>query len=136
MREYEVLEHTADVGVRATGSTVEEAFEAATLGLADIAGIWRPGIGEETTIEMTAEDLGALLVDWLSEVLYVHDARGVALTGVTVNEVTIGRARGAIAVTDLGENLADGIQVKAVTYHQLKVERGPSGWVAQVFFDI
>ncbi len=82
MKGFEILEHTADVGVRSTGATPEECFEQATLGLADIMGIWRPDGGEEVALELEAADLGALLVDWLSEVVYLHDSRDADLAGL------------------------------------------------------
>ncbi len=136
MAGYDVLEHTADVGVRATGATLEETFEQATIGLAQIAGVWRPEFGERVDIDVVADDLGALLVDWLSEVLYLHDARGAAIAAVEIEAVEEHRARGSVVLGDLGEGIAEGTQVKAITYHQLTVERATGGWVAQVFFDI
>lgn len=136
MGEFEILEHTADVGVRATGDTPEDAFEAATLGLAETAGIWRPGEGETIAVELESEDLGALLVDWLSEVLYLHDSRRAAIAGVDIDEVTDTTIRGSITLADLGEGPGEGTQVKAITYHQLSVEKRADGWTAQVFFDI
>ena len=136
MGDFEVLEHTADVGVRATGATLEEAFEQATLGLADIVGIWRPAPGDDVAIDLSGADPGGLLVDWLNEILYLHDTRGAAFGGVKVDEVTDSRVRGTITLAPLGEDLAEGVQVKAVTYHQLVVERADGGWAAQVFFDV
>lgn len=136
MAAYEIVEHTADVGVRARGATLEEVFEQATLGLCDIAGILAPGRGEEVGVKVdSAPDLGSLLVDWLSEVLYLHDTRGAALGALRVDEVGRGRAAGSVMLTDLRLESV-GTQVKAVTYHQLAVEQTRDGWTARVFFDI
>jgi SHS2 domain-containing protein len=133
---YEVLEHTADVGVRATGATVEEAFAQATRGLAEIIGAWRPNEGEPVAIEVEADDLGALLVDWLSEILYLHDARDAVIAGLDVARVADGRASGTVALASRGDRVLEGTQVKAVTYHQLAVEKCGDEWVATVFFDV
>ena len=73
---FELLEHTADVGVRARGATLEEAFEQATLGLAEVLGGRRPGPGDAVPVEVAAGDPGGLLVDWLNEVLWLHETRG------------------------------------------------------------
>ena len=136
MATYEIVEHTADVGVRAEGSSLEEVFEQATYGLCAIAGILVPDGGEEIGVQVdSAPDLGSLLVDWLSEVLYLYDARGAALGGLRVDEVGQGRAAGSVVLTELAPQPA-GTQVKAVTYHQLAVEQTPDGWTALVFFDI
>ena len=136
MTTYEIVEHTADVGVRAEGGTLEEVFEQATLGLSEIAGILAPGSGEEVEVKVdSAPDLGSLLVDWLSEILYLHETRGAALGGLRVDEVGRKGAAGSVVLTELAPEPA-GTQVKAVTYHQLAVEQTPDGWTALVFFDI
>ena len=134
--DYEILEHTADIGVLARGKSLAKVFEYVTRALAEIAGIWEPGSGEKVTIEVEAEDLGALLVDWLSEVLYLEDGRRAAIRGVEIDRVDPGRASGSIALGPLSSDSVEGVQIKAVTYHQLLVEEGPSGWTARVFFDI
>jgi len=133
---FELLEHTADVGVRARGATLEEAFEQATLGLAEVLGARRPGQGEVVAVEVTAPDPGALLVDWLNEVLWLHETRGhAAIAAVRVERVTGDRAAGSVTFssTDLP---ADGTFVKAVTYHRLRVGRDADGWLAEVYLDV
>ena len=70
MKHYELVEHTADVGVKAYGKTVAEAFEHVAEGMFDI-------ITDESTIDpvgeynilLEAPDLEQLLVDWLSQLL-------------------------------------------------------------------
>ena len=136
MSGYEILEHTADVGLRAHAPTVTSLFEETTRGLCDIAGIWHAGSGASVEIDVGARDRGGVLVDWLNEVLYVHDSGNVAVCSVVVDEVSLQRARGRIRVKPLGEGAETAIQVKAVTYHQLDVRETPSGWSATVFFDI
>jgi SHS2 domain-containing protein len=134
---YEILEHTADVGIRARGDSLEEVFEAATRGLADIAGIWSREDGEHTPIEVEAPDLAALLVDWLEEVLWLHDSRDVLLGAVDVDRVGGGRATGSLTLVPREGTGITGTQVKAITYHQLRVERTRgSGWVAEVYVDV
>ena len=134
--DYEILEHTADIGVLARGESLADVFESATRALAEIAGIWRPGSGEKVAIEVESEDLGSLLVDWLSEVIYLEDRRGAAVTGIEMDRVEPGHASGTLALVLLDSRPVEGVQIKAVTYHQLLVERDPSGWSARVFFDI
>jgi SHS2 domain-containing protein len=134
--DYEILEHTADIGVRAYGETLAEVFECTTRALAEIAGIWHPGSGEEVMIEVESEDLGSLLVDWLSEVLYLEDERSAAIAGIEMTRVEHGHVSGAVTLRPLDSDPVEGVQIKAVTYHQLLVERAPGGWTARVFFDI
>ena len=133
---FELLEHTADVGVRARGATLEEAFEQATLGLAEVLGAGRPGQGEVVAVEVAAGDPGALLVDWLNEVLWLHETRGhAAIAAVRVERVTGDRAAGSVTFSST-DPPADGTFVKAVTYHRLRVGRDAGGWLAEVYLDV
>ena len=136
MSSYEILEHTADVGLRAHAPTVTTLFEQTTRGMCDIAGIWHDAPGSSVAIDVEARDREGLMVDWLNEVLYIHDSRNVAVGSVEVDEVSERHARGRIAVRPLREGAETAIQVKAVTYHQIDVHETPSGWSATVFFDI
>jgi SHS2 domain-containing protein len=133
---YEVIEHTADVGIRARAGTLNELFEQTTLGLLDIAGAYQPDLsGEKTSISVDARDLEGLLVDWLSEVLYLQDARDMVVTDVRVDMVAEGSASGHVDVAPRTESL-EGTAVKAITYHAIEVAESPEGWVAQVFVDV
>jgi protein archease len=133
---FELLEHTADVGIRACGATLEEVFEQATLGLAEVLGALRPGGGEVVDIEVTAGDPGALLVDWLNEVLWLHEVRGHAgVAAVRVERVAGDRAAGSVTFSST-DPPADGTFVKAVTYHRLRVGRDTGGWLAEVYLDV
>ncbi len=136
MRGFEILEHTADVGVRAAGGSLAECFEQASLGLADIMGIWRPGGGEEVEISLEADDLGALLVDWLSEILWLHDSRDADLAGLEVTRAERTSVQGTLKLAPRAADPAEGTQVKAITYHQLNVEQTDEGWVAEVYVDV
>lgn len=136
MSPYEILEHTADIGLRAKGATLDELFCETARGLADIIGVWRPGRGERVPVELDADDVGALVVDWLSEIIYLHDARGASIAGVDIARVDERRLAASISLAPLHEQPAEGIQVKAVTYHQLRVERAEGGWIAEVYFDV
>jgi SHS2 domain-containing protein len=135
---FEVLEHTADIGFRARGSTLAELFESAAEALAALAleaGDVTPR--EAYALAADGEDRESLLVNWLSEVLYLLDGRRVALRRFEVQEVAPGQVRGAA----FGEPLDPGrhrarLVIKGVTYHQLKIAHEEQGWVAEVFLDI
>jgi SHS2 domain-containing protein len=155
---FELLEHTADVGIRARGATLEEAFEQATLGLAEILGALAPGgsggPGEAVAVEVSAPDLGGLLVDWLNEALWLREVRQAWLAGVRVDRVGDGMAVGSVTFSSRGpagqvaagdpasedgphDPAPDGTFVKAVTYHRLRVEPDPSGgWLVEVYLDV
>lgn len=134
---FEQIEHTADVGVRAWDDTLDGCLRQATLGVLDILDAWRPGRpGETVDIEVGARDLGGVLVDWLSEVLYIHDSRDAVVTEVVVNSITDRAAHGTITLADRGDDVLEGTAVKAVTYHGLKVVETADGWLAEVIVDV
>ncbi len=135
---FRVLEHTADIGFEAFGASREELFANVALALihlvVDLDSI-RPL--RELTIRAKGSDPLGLLVNWLSEILYLHDAEAWLFRDFSVQELgdnTItARARGE--KFDRARHQAK-LLVKAVTYHQLALEETPQGWRARVYVDI
>ena len=137
MGDYQVIEHTADVGVRGRGHSLEEAFAQTTLGLLEITGTFRPDrVGESHSIEVEGRDLGAVLIDWLSEVLYLQDSKDALISTVELGSVTGTSAAGSVTLVQRGDEDEVGTPVKAITYHQLKVEPIGDEWETQVIVDI
>jgi SHS2 domain-containing protein len=144
---FELLEHTADIGIRARGASLEEVFGHATEGLAEVLGALRPDgsgeagpgearPGEAVAVEVSAGDPGGLLVDWLNEVLWLREVRQAVVRGVRVERVGDGTASGEVVLAAGGPE-PDGTLVKAVTYHRLRVEPDPGGgWLAEVYLDV
>jgi len=137
-RPFEVLEHPADVGFRAFGADAAELFANAALAMLSIAG--DPAAAEprhEYPLAAESGDRESLMFDWLSEVLFWSDGRRIAFHDFRVAELTgtAIRAVGRGEPCDPERHRARLI-VKAVTYHQLKVERRGALWVAEVYLDI
>jgi SHS2 domain-containing protein len=136
MKHYELIEHTADVGVKAYGKTVAEAFEHAAEAMFDI-------ITDESTIDsigeydiqLEAPDLEQLLVDWLSKLLFLNDAEDLVFGKF---EMTL--TDNHLSAHIFGEKYNKkkhkmGVEIKAVTYHMLEVHKIDPIFV-QVLFDI
>ena len=138
MSPYEYFDHTADVGIAASGATLEEAFAAAGEGLAAL--LCEPETvleREEREVAASAPDVEALLVAWLSEINYLFEVDGFAFRAFDVLEVGDGAVRGV----GRGEPLdmsrhRVGEGVKAVTYHQLEVRQDADGCSVRVILDI
>jgi protein archease len=131
---YEILPHTADVGITASAPTLEELFIEAARGMVAIILDADPRAPTDSAlITADGDDLESLLVSFLTECLFLHEARGELASGgnVAINGTT---ARGDL-LTSPAEGAA-GPQIKAVTYHQLRVERVDDHWEADVFFDV
>jgi SHS2 domain-containing protein len=135
---FRTLEHTADVGFEAFGSTREEVFISAALALlnlmVDLDSV-RPC--EQVRIQVEGRDLPSLLVNWLSEILYRQDAEGWLFREFELQNLT----ERSLSATARGERLdrprhALKLLVKAITYHQLCLEPTLKGWRAQVYVDI
>jgi SHS2 domain-containing protein len=92
---------------------------------------------ESIAIPGVGGDLESLLVNWLNEVLYYVDGRRLALAEFAVAHVS----ETHVACIAKGEprdreRHPSRLTVKAVTYHQLKVQRAADSWVADVYVDI
>lgn len=138
MKEFEIIEHTADTGVRAFGATLEETFINAARGMFSIIAETEAATAAESfDIEVEGGDREALLVAWLGELLYLYDSRNVLLGRFAIDqmsETTLkGRAWGE--AIDLSRH-QPGVDIKAVTWHMLSVRREGSGWIAEVIFDV
>ncbi len=135
---FRILEHTADVGFEAFGSTRQEAHENAAralFGLMIDPGEVAPA--EKVSIEVTGSDPLNLLVNWLSELLYLHDAEQWLFRDFELTHLDDHAASGAA----WGEKFnrarhRTNLQIKAITYHQLSLEQCGAGWRAQVYVDI
>lgn len=135
---FEILEHTADLGIRVAAATLPELFAAAAEALVSV--VLDPARIEqkhEYTIEATGEDFEALLVNWLNEIVYLLDGARVAPARIVVDELQgsciSGRAFGE--ARDI-ERHPHRIMVKAATYHQLRLEHAAGQWKADIFLDV
>jgi SHS2 domain-containing protein len=133
---YEIVEHTADVGIKASGRTLAEAFRETTLGLLEITGTWVPDGGDAFPLEFEGTDAGSLLVDWLGEILYLQDAHDSLVSAVEVQHADPTRVVGSVRLTPRGDIDPEGTAVKAITYHQLAVAEQVDGWKVTVFVDV
>jgi protein archease len=138
MQPFRVLAHTADIGFEAFGATREEVFANAGKALIDlIVDLSSIAPREELRIEVQGPDPPGLLVDWLSEILYLQDAEDWLFCDFAVRSLQ----DTAIVAIGRGERRDPGrhqikLLVKAITYHQLALEQTAQGWRAQVYVDI
>jgi SHS2 domain-containing protein len=134
---FELRDHTADVAVEATGETLDDVFGAVADGMAAAMCDSIPESGGRFDLAVTAESREALLFDYLDELIYERDVRGVLPVD---NEVTVTRSGASWSV----EGSARGVpfsevtarDLKAVTYSEMALEETESGWRAYVVFDV
>ena len=130
---YEYLYHIADAKFRAFGLTLEEAFGNAALALFNVM-IDTSNLlaSEERRVELTSPDIKMLLVDWLSELLYLFEVDEIIFCEFRIEKIEkIGEEFSLKGVAtglpiDLSHHKFD-TQVKAVTLHELEVEQVETG---------
>lgn len=134
---YEVLSHTADTGVLVYGATLKEIFENAAFALFDLMfGIDNLMGDERVAVEVEATTVEELLVDWLSTLLFEAETEDLALCSFKIESMGDGHAAGSATGVPLTRVELAGPPVKAVTYHDLAIEKRPGGWSARVVFDV
>jgi SHS2 domain-containing protein len=136
-KDFEILDHTADVGIIAYGADMKQAF--ANAGRALFSLITELDEIKEVLhrdAELTATDEESLLVEWLNELIYQFDTEGIIFKRFDVSQLdnTRLKARGYGEKVDRARHKLKR-EVKAATYHMLKVERN-NGAKVQVLFDI
>ncbi len=135
---YESFEVTADEGLRAWGKSMGEAFVNAARGMVDLI-VDSKGLRpvESRRIQVEARDREALLVAWLSDLLYRFEVEGflpVEYEMVSLNDHRLeARLRGDIL--DPARHSVKGL-VKAATYHLLEVTQVDGRWQVQVVLDV
>jgi SHS2 domain-containing protein len=136
--EFELLEHTSDIGILARGRNREEALIAVSHGLVSI--LVNPTefrASEERYFKAPGPDEDAQIVNWLNEILFFFDTEDMvfvqfAIDSWTSSEIT-GRAKGERFDIDRHELRT---AVKAVTYHQFQSHAVEKGWEIRVFVDV
>lgn len=138
MPPYRILEHTADIGFEAFGASRAEVFANAGRALFHI--IVDPAVVEprdEVKTLAKGANPSELLINWLSELLYLQDAEGWLFRDFEV----LSLSDNSIAAVARGEKFDPArhqinLLVKAITYHQLVLEETAIGWRVQVYVDI
>lgn len=135
---YETFEHTADLGLRVRAPDLDQLFVEAAQALfsAIVDDLKTVEQKQKVEVELHGQDQALLLFDWLNELLYRFDTEHLLFGTFEV------RIRdGTLKATTWGEPLdisrhSLGHEVKAITYHGLRVEKEGDGWLAEVIVDI
>lgn len=138
MKRFEILDHTADIGVIVYGENLKLLFENAGQAFFHlITDLRKVKLRIEKQIVIQGESLERLMVDWLSELLYLHDVEGLLFKKFKIESV----GKDGLKAIAKGEPFEEGVhaiktEVKAVTYHQIEVRQEKGHWRAQVIFDL
>ena len=134
---YREIEHTADVGVELTAPDLPSAFERAAAAMFDlVCDLDSIGDSWRGAVRVSGLDLQNLMVRWLAELLFLSESEGVLLSQFTVERLDGLALEASVA----GERFdrarhAVRVEIKAPTYHGLRIDQADGGWLVRVIFD-
>jgi SHS2 domain-containing protein len=135
---FEIIDHTADVGIIVYGADVKELFANAALALFSL--ITEPESIQEKShlnLRVSSDERDSLLVEWLNELIYFFDAKHILFNRFDIESLT----HNELKATCYGEDF-DPMKhkikrgVKAATYHMLRLDKNNDGYKAQIILDI
>jgi SHS2 domain-containing protein len=132
----EELSHTAEIGVRVQADAPEQLYACAAQAM---FGLLRVPLDESAQprlqlVTIDSIDGESLMVDWLNELIYLHETSRLIFSGCSILRWTATHLEAEVrGYPPLATPV---LQIKAVTYHQLLIQANAAGWMAQIFFDI
>ena len=137
-KKYKLIDHTADFGIQVFGSDSQELFTNAALAMFDVITEMDVLTGRDSCdITASGEDWSDLMVNWLREMLYLWNGREMLVKSVQILSSTENKIFARIYFdVYMPDRHIIKTEIKAVTYHQIQVKSSPSGWKAQIIFDI
>jgi len=138
VKPFEIINHTADIGIVVYGANIKQLFANAALGLfnlmADLENL-KEDVKRE--IELSAEDVEVLLVEWLNELIYISEVEHIIFKRFEINEFSNNQLRAMC----FGEKINAGQhrlkrEIKAATYHMLRLNKEDGNYKVQIIFDI
>ena len=141
-KNYELIEHTADVGIRVQGVSLKELFTNAARSMFDIIAQVKPlkrldakRPAKTIAVEQRGGNVEELFVNWLNELLSLSSAKEVIFSEFIIRSISKNDLFAAVSGYASREYKSLK-EIKAATYHQLKVARTGKGWKAEVIFDV
>ena len=132
------IDHTGDAGIRLRAENLRQLFERAAWGMFSVlTNVAEIRLVEETRIQVEANDLPALMLAWLSELNYRHATEhrlfGKFEVSVISDQMVFAEVSGETINPDRHTIFTE---IKAVTFHGLRLEKSDNGWEAQIIFDL
>ena len=138
MKDYEVIEHTADIGIRVEAISPSLLFKKTALAMFNIiAGTQTPKstTQQEINIKQEAGNLEELLVSWLNELLSLSATKELIFFDFKIERLENNLLEAVASGRDIKDYKIN-TEIKAATYHNLKVWQDGALWKAEVIFDV
>jgi len=137
-KKYKFINHTADVGIKVWGESLESLFENTAYSMFDIIGeLDKVKVKKSLRVEIEGKRTDELLADWLRNLLYKFNGEVYLLREFNIEEINKKGLKAKVGgeKLDLSRHSLK-TEIKAVTYHGLEVKKTGQGWEAQVIFDV
>jgi SHS2 domain-containing protein len=137
-KRYKTFDHTADLGIEVYGKNKRQLFTNAGVSLFElITDSGKIEVTTSLTVSVEAINTGDLLVSWLGELLYLHQVKGYLLREFVIHDLKEKRLEATVS-GELYDPKRHALlrEIKAVTYHQIKVAYEKGRWIARVVLDI
>ncbi|MCX5700510.1 MAG: archease [Candidatus Omnitrophica bacterium] len=138
MKNYEIFEHTADIGLRVKGKDLKELFKSAGLAIFEISSrkqFTKNKNHINLIVRQNADNLDELFINWLNELLSLSSAKGVIFHGIKINKFENNSLEAQVVGSDMN-NYKVNMEIKAATYHGLKIIQDENGYIAEVVLDV
>jgi len=138
VKPFEIIDHTADIGIVVHGADIKQVFANAALGLFNLMADL-DNLKEDTRreIKLSAEDVEVLLIEWLNELIYISEVEHIIFKKFEIDELS----NTNLKATCFGEKIKPGQhrlkrEIKAATYHMLRINKENGSYKVQIIFDI
>ena len=138
VKPFEIIDHTADIGIVVHGTDIKQVFANAALGLFSLMADL-DNLKEDTKreIKLSAEDVEVLLIEWLNELIYISEVEHIIFKKFEIDELS----NTNLKATCFGEKIKPGQhrlkrEIKAATYHMLRINKENGSYKVQIIFDI
>ena len=135
---YEIIDHTADIGLHVFGNDPADLFRNAARALTDVITDRRNVVAVDSIgVSVEGRDWPDLMVNWLRELLYLWSGKDLLIASVEVDRINNQRIVAVAGVeTFQPDRHRIRNEIKAVTYHQIDVSEGLTGWEATIILDV
>ncbi|MBN2419441.1 MAG: archease [Deltaproteobacteria bacterium] len=135
---FHYIDHTADMGIAVYGTDLKSLFEEAAKSMIYIMiGDASPDKTKRINVSVAGDDLPDLMVRWLGEILYLFEGEREIVTDIGIDYFTPSRLHATLTTTSYNPDVHNILcEIKAVTYHQIEVDRNNSGYSTKIIFDL
>ena len=137
-KNYEILEHTADIRILVKAKKLRELFQKSAMAMFDLIAVKKWFIFRKAVrfdIMLKADTLEELYVDWLNDLLSLSESKKLVFTGFKIAFLSDNRLRGFAYGYDRRKFIMKR-EIKAATYHDLKIENRGDIFFSEIIFDV